>query len=382
MPNANSESSGPIRRQVWKMDKAGSMDRLKLTTEELPPPGPGEVRVRVKAVGLNFADVFAILGLYSATPDGEFIPGLEYAGVVEEIGRGRSRGGRGRGRGGRGRDEKDGRDRGRGGSRFQIGDRVMGVTRFGAYASHINIDARYLQPLPQKWEFDEGAAYLTQGMTAYYALKRLGDIQQGDAVLVHSAAGGVGLLAIEMIKKLRGRIVATVGDESKIDFLIKQAGLRKNQIILRNERTFGADLDQALKGIERDGFALVLDSVSGAFYKPSYDSLLPAGRHVIFGSAGFMPTGKSPNWLRLAMHYLRRPRLDPLDMMSENKSLMAFNLIWLYERVQDFHDMVREMNQMRLPPPHVGHHFDFEDARAAIQLFKSGKTVGKVVLEF
>lgn len=383
------------RRQVWKMDKAGSLDRLRLAQEDIPPLEPGQIRVRVAAVGLNFADVFAILGLYSATPEGEFIPGLEFAGVVEEIGRpseggsGRRGRGRNRGRRGGGGEGRDGEGRGgdrnesrRGPTKFQVGDRVMGVTRFGAYTSHVNIDARYLQPLPPKWDFAEGAAYLAQGLTAFYALKPLGDISQGDAVLIHSAAGGVGLLAIEMVKKFRGRIVATVGDESKVDFLMRRCRLNRDQIIVRDPRSFGAELDRALKSIDREGFDILLDSVSGDYFFPAYERLKPAGRHVIFGSAGFMPRGNRPNYLRLGLQYLRRPRLDPLNMMSENKNLMAFNLIWLWEQVDKFQDMFRQMRSLNLPAPHVGHRFDFEEARAALQLFKSGKTVGKVVLEF
>ncbi len=336
------------------MDRAGSLDRLKLLEEEYPEPGIGQVRVRVNAVGLNFADIFAILGLYSATPRGAFIPGLEFAGVVEAVGPGTAGPG--------------------------PGTRVMGVTRFGAYASFLNIDARYLQPLPEAWSFTEGAAYLAQGLTAYYALRPLGDCNEGDTVLVHSAAGGVGLIAIELVKRFGGQVIATVGDDSKIDFLNNRAGLRSEQIIVRDARRFGEGLDRALGVLGARGLDLILDSVAGEYFAPAYDRLNPAGRHVLFGSAGFMPRGSRPNWLRLALQYLRRPRLDPLKMISDNKSLLAFNLIWLWERVDEFHAMFREMHALRLPPPYVGHRFAFADARAALDLFKSGKTVGKVVL--
>jgi NADPH:quinone reductase-like Zn-dependent oxidoreductase len=110
-----------LRRKIYQL-KAGSINDLQLVEYDLPDPGPGEVQVAVKAIGLNFADVFAIWGLYSATPKGIFTPGLEYAGVIHAVGEGVTQ--------------------------HRPGDRVMGVTRFGAYATHLNIGAEYCIPLP------------------------------------------------------------------------------------------------------------------------------------------------------------------------------------------------------------------------------------------
>ena len=132
-----------MQRQAYRL-KAGSLSNLQLETEELPPPQPHEVTVAVKAVGLNFADIFAIWGLYAATPEGVFTPGLEYSGVIARVGA-----------------EVEG---------WKEGDRIMGVARFGAYATHLNIDHRYVVPLPDAWDFAEGAAFLVQVLTAYYFL--------------------------------------------------------------------------------------------------------------------------------------------------------------------------------------------------------------------
>ncbi|MCZ6899989.1 MAG: alcohol dehydrogenase catalytic domain-containing protein, partial [Bacteroidetes bacterium] len=155
-----------MKGRAYKV-KAGNLKKLKLAPFDLQEPNQDEVTVEVKAIGLNFADIFAIMGLYSATPKGEFIPGLEYAGVIIKVGSQVNE--------------------------FKTGDKVMGVIRFGAYTTHLNIDRRYVLPLPQLWTFEEGAAYLVQLLTAYYALKNLGDIQKGQTVLIHSAVGGVGL---------------------------------------------------------------------------------------------------------------------------------------------------------------------------------------------
>lgn len=345
-------------RKIWKISKAGSIDRLRLASEETPPLQAGEGRVRVYAVGLNFADVFALQGLYSATPRGEFTPGLEFAGVIEEIAPG-----------------------GRGAPRFKRGDRVIGVTRFGGYSERINVDLRYLRALPRGWDFAEGAALIAQGLTAWYALARLGAASAGQSVLVHSAAGGVGLLALDMIAKLKLHPIAVVGGAEKVAFLKERAGLRDAQILLRNPQSFAADLDRALSAEKLSGFDLILDSVAGEYFRPGYDRLNPAGRLILFGSATMMTHSARPNYLEVAWRYLRRPRLDPLEMMSANKSLMAFNLIWLWDRVDELMSLYDSMMRLKLRPPHIGRRFAFERAPEAIAYFQSGASVGKVVLE-
>jgi len=134
---------------------AGSLANLKLVDKPLPPPAPGEVSVAVRAIGLNFADVFAIWGLYGATPEGAFTPGLEYAGHITAVGDGVTG--------------------------VSVGDAVMGVTRFGAYTTALNIDERYVLPLPKGWTMAEGAAYLVQVLTAYYGLVNLGQLHASPA---------------------------------------------------------------------------------------------------------------------------------------------------------------------------------------------------------
>jgi len=139
-------------RRVWRTPAAGKIRSLKLETEPLGEVAPGRIRVRTRAVGLNFADIFALTGLYSATPDGPFIPGLEIAGDVEAIGA-----------------EASG---------FAPGDRVMALTRFGGYADRVDIDPAYALPLPPGWSYREGAAFPVQTLTAWYALHELGQTER------------------------------------------------------------------------------------------------------------------------------------------------------------------------------------------------------------
>ena len=346
-----------LTRTAWRTPGAGSLDRLKLVEEPLAEPATGEARVRVAAVGLNFADIFALLGLYSATPKGSFVPGLEFAGTIEAIPGGKRN------------------------APLKEGDRVLGVKRFGAYASHLNVKTDYLRKLPRGYSFAQGAALPAQGLTAYYALFELGNLKKGDTVLVHSAAGGVGLIALDMIKRTGAHAIGTVGHESKLHHLRELAGLSPNHMLVRDRKRFPTDLDQRLKAVGRKGLDLVLDSIAGPYFYPAFERLLPAGRHVLFGAADFMPAGSRPNYLRLGWQYVRRPRLDPVQMISENRSVLAFNLIWMWDRVELFARFYDAMLRLKPHAPHVGHQYPFNQTPSALRFFQSGRSIGKVVLE-
>jgi alcohol dehydrogenase len=342
-------------RDVWRVHRAGSLDRLKLETEESEAPAAGHAGVAVGAVGLNFADIAACLGLYSATPKGAFVPGLEFAGTVEAVGEGAGT--------------------------LAPGDRVVGLTRFGGYATRVNAAVRYLHPLPADWTFSDGAALPVQAITAWYAISELGACRPGHHVLVQSAAGGVGLNALAILRGMGARVVAAVGHERKAAFLVEQAGLERHQVIVRDRRAFASQLDTALHANGMDGFDLVLDAVAGPFFEPAYRRLRPAGRMVIYGAADLMPSGARTNWLKLAARYLARPRIDPINMVSANRSVMGFNLIWLWEDVNRLPEAYRALAPYITRPPHIGRRFPFAEAPAAMRYLQSGSSIGKVVLE-
>jgi alcohol dehydrogenase len=350
-------------REAWLMPKAGSLSRLTRVAERIPPPGPGEATIRVEAIGLNFADVFACLGLYSATPPGAFIPGLECAGVVESVG-------------------PSGPPGPSASPAIAVGDRVMAVTRFGGYATRLNLDARLLHRIPEGWSFAQGAAYPVQALTAWYALCVLSTVGPGDVVLVHSAAGGVGLHALEIVASLGGRVVATVGSGSKRDFLVRERGLAPSAVIVRDRSRFGAQLDAALAAAGgAKGYAVVLDAVMGPWFAPAFARLRPEGRHLVFGAADFMTGGARPNLARLAWRWLRRPRVDPLAMVSDNRAVMGFNLIWLWSEIDRLPGAYEALARLDARRPHVGARFPFARAPEALRLLQAGATEGKVVLE-
>ncbi|WDE09208.1 zinc-binding dehydrogenase [Thalassomonas viridans] len=332
-------------RNVWKTRRAGAIGRLKLVTENLGPLAPDSVRVEIKAVGLNFADIFALTGLYSATPKGAFIPGLEYSGIVTEVG------------------DKV--------TDFRAGDQVMGVTRFGGYADRLDTRPEHLQPLPDEWSFTQGAAYLVQTLTAWYALSELGNLKKGQQVLVQSAAGGVGLQAMKICRALGAHPVGFVASEEKAA-LLKSFGFEHSFV---RQAPFAKQLKQL--DIRPD---LVLDAIGGEVQYAGFNALKPMGRLVVFGAAEFTPGKNRPNYLKAAIQYLKRPRYDVMDMISENKSVMAFNLIWLWNETGLMTDLVAQMDGIDIAPPHVGHTYAFAQAHQAIEHLRSGTTVGKVVL--
>lgn len=331
------------QRSVWRTAKAGAISRLKLVEESLPLLSDGEVAIDVKAVGLNFADIFALTGLYSATPQGSFIPGLEYSGVVRAVGAGSDT--------------------------FKVGDKVMGVTRFGGYASLVHSKPEYLTLLPDGWSFQQGAAYLTQTLTAWYALMDLGSLKQKQRVLIHSAAGGVGLQAMKLVKALGANPVGTVRSENKKQFL---ATLGFEQVLVRG--------DNFVEQIKKHNFDLVLDAIGGEVQKASFNALKPMGRLVVFGAAEFTPGKNRPDYFKAIWRYLRRPRYDVMNMISDNRSVLAFNLIWLWDQVELMSELLTDMMAVDIEPPYVGHEFDFNDAHEAIECLRSGNTLGKVVL--
>jgi NADPH:quinone reductase-like Zn-dependent oxidoreductase len=342
-----------MRRKSYRVIKVGSLNNLKLVEEEIPQLSDDQVTVEVKAIGLNFADVFTILGLYKASPKKDFIPGLEFSGVIT--------------------------DKGRNVSGFSNGERVIGVIRFGAYTTHINIDHRYIIKLPDEWSFEEGASFIVQALTAYYALVPLGNIDKLHEiagipnVLIHSAAGGVGIYANRIAKRFSAYTIGTIGSASKRD-LLKSEGY--DDIIVR-DNNFRAELEERLNGKMLD---LVMDAVGGKVQKDSFDFLAPTGRLVSYGLSQFMSHGTSPNYFKLALRYLTMPRYQSLTLIESNKSVLGFNLIWLYDRVNLMKTMLNEITLLQLGKPYIGKVFPYDKFMQAIREFQSGNTTGKVVV--
>ena len=344
----NKKNRNMMLRKVYRINKTGSIKNLILIEENLKEPESNEVCIEVKSIGLNFADLFAIWGLYSATPKESFIPGLEFSGVVIK----------------KGSNVKN----------YEVGDEIIGLTRFGAYATHVNVNENYIFKLPQNWNFVEGTSLLVNSLTAYYALKILADIKDNKTVLIHSAAGGVGIYANRIAKKFNAFTIGTIGSNSKIRTL-KEEGY--DRIIVRG-KNFKQQLKTALGERSLD---IVLESIGGKIFKDSFALLSPEGRLVTFGSANFAMPGSKPNPIKLIYKYLTRPKIDPMKMINTNRAVMGFNLIWLWEKKKELQNYFVEIQKLNLAKPIVGKTFLFTELHKAIQYLQSGKSVGKVVVK-
>jgi NADPH:quinone reductase-like Zn-dependent oxidoreductase len=147
-------------------------------------------------------------------------------------------------------------------------------------------------------------------------------------------------------------------------------------VILR-DRHFPQKLKDALGNRP---LLLIMECIGGKILAQGWEALAPMGRMVVYGNASFASHGSRPNYPRLFWQFLKRPKIDPLKLPTLNKSLMGFNLIYLYEQVDMMHQLLRNLIALQLSPQHIGHVFEFEEMPAAIRLFQQGKTVGKVVV--
>jgi alcohol dehydrogenase len=281
-----------------------------------------------------------------------------------------------------------------------VGDHVLGVTRFGAFATHVALDTAYLRPIPADWSYEQAAAFPVQTLTAAYGLFSCGGLQPGDAVLVQSAAGGVGLQALQICCRLGCAVLGLVGSPDKVQLLEQQfkhsSGSGGLHFAVRQQDT--AAIQQQLAGFlaeqRLEGFQVVLDAVAGPYFRPSYEALRPTGRYVIFGAAALTPPpGASlqpglgllnPSNLlaaaKLVWGWINRPKLDVLAMPGDNKSVAGFNLIWLYNQQRLMAGLYATVERLQLPAPLVGHTYSWQQLPEALAFLQSGRSVGKVVV--
>ena len=234
-----------------RIHATGGPDVMVMEDVVLPVPATGEVRVRNHAIGLNFIDIYFRQGDYPAPLP--FTPGHEGAGEVIALGKG-----------------VDG---------FRIGDRVAYVSTLGSYAQERNVAAKALIKLPKSISYEMGAAMMLKGLTAQYLLRRTFKVKEGDTILVHAAAGGVGLLLCQWGKALGAHVIGTVGSEAKAK-LARKAGAK--HVINYNEDDFAARVKKITKGALCD---VVYDGVGKTTFLGSLDCLRPMGMFVSFGSA-------------------------------------------------------------------------------------------------
>ncbi len=329
----------------------GPPEVLRVQERPDPQPGPNQVRVRVRAAGINFADLLARVGLYPDAPKPPCVVGYEIAGEVDSLGPG-----------------VEG---------LAPGDRVMAGCRFGGYAELAVAGAGSLVRLPDEWSFAEGAAMPVAYATAYAALIRYGGLHAGERVLIHAAAGGVGVAATQ-IAKLVGAEVYGTASPAKHD-AIRGFGV-DHPIDYR-----GRDVVKEVRRVagERQPLDLALDALGGRSFRKSFSLLRPGGRLVCFG-ASQVQLGERRSPLQALRTLAETPRYNAIRLMSQSKSVIGLNMLTLWDSKQTLDEYIEplsgwlEQGDIR---PVVARRFPLEQGPAAHRFLHERRNVGKVVLE-
>jgi len=336
-------------RSVW-ITRYGGPEVLEVRETGEASPGPGEVRVRVKAAGLNFSDVMARLGLYTDGPKPPMVVGYEASGVVDALGEGVSE--------------------------VKLGDRVLALAPSGCQAEAVVLPSHRTFAMPDDMTFEEGAALPVNYLTAYHVLFRLGHLRPGQSLLVHMAAGGVGMAVLQLARTVPDVTVFGTASAAKHD-LIRQAGC-EHPIDYRVLDYVG-EVERLTAG---KGVDLVIDPLGGPDWRRGYSLLRPAGLLVLCGFSN-LATGERRNALRALWQLARMPRFSPLRLMNDNRGVAGVYLGALWDEVDLMAGQllaVLELFRQGKVRPRVDTVFPFARAADAHRRIQERKNVGKVVL--
>jgi NADPH:quinone reductase-like Zn-dependent oxidoreductase len=333
--------------------KHGGPEVLQVQERPEPAVGPGQVRVAARASGINFADLMARSGVYPDAPPLPSVVGYEVAGEVESVGEGVSG--------------------------FEPGDRVIAGTRFGGYAELVSVPESQVLSLPDAMSFEEGAAIVVNYATAYAGLVMVGGLRAGDRMLIHAAAGGVGIAAIQ-IGKTEGAEIFGTASAAKHD-AIREQGC--DHPIDYHSVDFAEEVMRITNG---EGVDVVMDAIGPSSFKRSYRVLRQGGRLIMFGLAE-VQTGEKRNVPALVKGLARMPLATvpwwkSLALMNENKGIFGLNMLkwWDREGLDRLIPPLAERLAAGELRPIIAASFPFGEAGEAHSFLAEGKNVGKVVL--
>jgi NADPH:quinone reductase-like Zn-dependent oxidoreductase len=327
-----------------------------LQVQERPDPavGPGEIRIAVRAAGINFADTMARVGLYPDAPKTPCVLGYEVAGEVESVGEGVSE--------------------------HKSGDRVIAGTRFGGHAELVTVPADQALPLPDRLSFEQGAAFPVNYGTAYAALVLMGGMREGDRVLIHAAGGGVGISAAQLARNAGAEVFGTASPG-------KHEAIRVHGVqhaIDYRGQDFEAEVMRITGG---EGVDLVIDALGPTSFRKDYRLLRSGGRLVMYGLSESTSAGARdlPATLRslLKMPLATMPWWKSLSMMNENKGVFGLNMLSWWDREGNLDrlttPLLADLEAGRIEPV-VAESFAFDRAGEAHEFIAQRRNVGKVVL--
>jgi len=327
----------------------GDINVLKVQEKPDPTPRDDEVVIRVRAAGLNFADILARQGLYPDGPPKPCVMGYEVSGVVEAAGKDVN-------------------------SSF-VGKSVVAMTPFGGQSEMIAVKATQMFEKPEKLTFEQAAAIPVNYLTAYALLVVMGSLHAGELILIHNAGGGVGLAALDIAKKI-GAVTYGTASPSKHKFLTER-GL--DHPIDYRKQDWQPQLMQLTNG---RGVDLIIDPIGGAHFKKSYNSLRHTGRLGMFGVSAGSANGLSGK-LKMLKAAIQMPRFHPLGLFNKNRGVFGLNLGHMWHEPEKvalwMRDILRGVDEEWIRP-HVDQAFSFEDVGKAHRRLEERKNIGKVVL--
>ena len=337
-------------RQVW-ITKAGAPEVLEVKEAPDPYPRPGELRIRVEASGVNFADILGRMGLYPDLPPIPVVVGYEVAGRVDAVGAGVDTGWAGRD--------------------------VFAMTRFGGYADVVCVPTNQVFARPKGMSAEQGAAIPVNYFTAWQLVVVMGGLKAGETMLVHSAGGGVGIAATQIAKHLGATVIGTAS-ASKHEAL---RGLGVDHLIDYRSEDFELRAREMTKG---RGVELILDAVGGDSFKKGYRLLSPTGRLGMFGISS-AATGKKPSMVSMLRTVASMPwfQFNPLSLINANKGVFGVNLGHLWgevDRIRGWAGPLLELWEKGVVRPQIARTFKFDDAAAAHDYIQDRKNIGKVLL--
>lgn len=322
--------------------QVGGPETLVLQDLPTPEPGKNQVRIRVHAAGVNFPDTLIIRDLYQMKPPRPFAPGGEIAGEVEAVG-----------------------DNVR---TLSVGDRVLGMTGFGGFATHVVADAERVIKIPDAMPYDEAACFVLTYGTSHHALKDRAMIQAGESLLVLGAAGGVGAAAIELGKAAGARVIAAVSSEEKAQFC-RDLGADETLIYGRDmsDRTAQKEFSNQIKALAGgDGVDVIYDAVGGDYAEPAVRALAWKGRYLVVGFPAGIP--KIPLNLTLL------------------KGCQIVGVFWgahtarePQNHAENLGDLFRLYDEGKIKP-RISASYPLARAGEALQLLQDRKVLGKVVV--
>jgi len=337
-------------RQIW-ITKFGPPEVLAIRQAPDPEPKPGEIRIRVEASGVNFADIVGRVGFYPDLPPIPVVPGYEVSGRIDAVGAGIDT--------------------------SWIGRDVLAMTRFGGYANVICVPVQQIFARPPSMSALEAAALPVNYFTAWQLVVVMGGLKRGETVLVHSAGGGVGIAATQIARHIGARVIGTASASKHAEL----RALGVDHLIDYRREDFEVRAREITNG---RGVELILDAIGGGSLRKGYRLLAPTGRLGMFGISSAVAQ-KERRLLDMLAMLARTPWLqfNPMSLISANKGVFGVNLGHLWgeiDRIRGWGEQLLDLWAQGAIKPKIARSFTFDEAADAHHFIQDRKNIGKVLL--